>query len=202
MVDLGSLGQSPQSWTLEEFVEVANHHLEQVLSQLNQEDAKKRFREPVTTRLVRYYGSLSVIDKPEKIGREVRYGYRQLLQVLTVRFLLQHGHKIQSIHGFVSSSPNEDLYKLVMGESELVIQAEEKSKNSNFALDMAVSGLAGGMLGYPLSKRGTQNKTTWVEVNVRPGLKLLISANFEYPNDESDFFMLIEDVFRALFDEK
>ncbi len=57
-----------------------------------------RVAETVDARGVRYYQTLGVIDKPLRYeGRRAVYGYRHLLQLLSVRNLQQAGHPLHLI---------------------------------------------------------------------------------------------------------
>ncbi len=206
MVDLGSLAESDSRWSLEEFVEVANHYLEQVLSQLNQEDAKKRFREPVTARLVRYYASQSLIDKPEKVGREVRYSYRHLLQILVCRCLFIQGQTIQAIQEITLAFSNDELDKILKNVS----QKSGVSAGSVVGLGLlgaaglitplaflgggalAVGGLAAGA--SLIQARRKTNFSDATEFELKPGLTLKIDKDFDYPKTQEDYQKLINQI--------
>src|SRR5690625_4479966 len=75
------------AWSLDDFVEQANLLLPHVLPK----DASKRAAESVNQRLVRHYATQGLLDEPLREGREARYLYRHLLQLLVVRRLLAEG---------------------------------------------------------------------------------------------------------------
>src|SRR5690606_30649467 len=75
------------AWSLDDFVEQVNRLLPDLLPK----DAGKRAAEPVNQRLVRHYATQGLLDEPLKEGREARYLYRHLLQLLVIRRLLAEG---------------------------------------------------------------------------------------------------------------
>lgn len=75
------------AWSLDELVEHANRLLPDVLPK----DAAGRAAETVNQRLVRHYTTQGLVDEPFKEGREARYLYRHLLQLLALRRLLAEG---------------------------------------------------------------------------------------------------------------
>jgi DNA-binding transcriptional MerR regulator len=48
-------------------------------------------------RLVRYYVTEGVVDRPDRVGRDAAYGYRHLLQLLTARRMAQAGMSLAVI---------------------------------------------------------------------------------------------------------
>lgn len=51
-------------------------------------------------RTLRYYQTLGLLDRPGRYeGRQAIYGYRQLLQALSVRLLQAQGHSLAQIQG-------------------------------------------------------------------------------------------------------
>jgi hypothetical protein len=60
-------------------------------------------------RLVRYYVSEGVIDRPDRVGRDASYGYRQLLQLLTARRMAAAGVQLAVIAQHNASTPTAAL---------------------------------------------------------------------------------------------
>jgi DNA-binding transcriptional MerR regulator len=56
----------------------------------------------ISIRLVRYYATEGVIDKPDRLGREAAYHYKHLLQLLLARKLSEHGVMLADIKILVS----------------------------------------------------------------------------------------------------
>jgi DNA-binding transcriptional MerR regulator len=117
MANLATLSQSQPSWALEEFVDQVNQLLPTVLPQpLRDED-------PLNPRLVRYYTSEGLVDRPERQGREARYRYRHLLQVLLVRRLLKDGYGLGAIAPLLQDKSDRDLEALLQGGVQLTLEA-------------------------------------------------------------------------------
>lgn len=60
-------------------------------------------------RLVRYYVSVGVLDRPDRVGRDAAYGYRHLLQLLTARRMAQAGTPLSVIAEHNRSAPTKVL---------------------------------------------------------------------------------------------
>ena len=56
---------------------------------------------PFNERLVRSYVQASAIDRPERRGREAYFGFRQLVQCLAVRVLLNDGWPLAKIAEYI-----------------------------------------------------------------------------------------------------
>lgn len=78
--------------------------------------------EPIGPRLVRYYTSEGVVDRPERQGREARYSYRHLLQVLLVRRLLQEGYGLSAIAPLLQTKTNSELEGFLQGGIQLSLE--------------------------------------------------------------------------------
>jgi DNA-binding transcriptional MerR regulator len=115
---LQQLSQQAPSWSLEALVQVANELLPQFLPE---DKAHTRVREEVTPRLVRHYTTQGLLDEPLKVGREARYSYRHLLQVLLVRRLLTEGYGASVIDTLARSKTNADLEALLQGSIQLTV---------------------------------------------------------------------------------
>lgn len=109
-------------WNLEDFVQLANDLLRQL-------DIESRDRDPLNPRLVRYYTSQSLLDPPEKQGREARYLYRHLLQVLLVRMLLSSGFQSLAIQPLVNR--DSDLLLSDLERYQQAHQAPAPSRKAN-----------------------------------------------------------------------
>jgi DNA-binding transcriptional MerR regulator len=116
MEQLQALAQA--QWSLEDFVQAVNRLLPEVLPDAR---ANTRVREAVTARLVRHYTTEGLLDEPLRQGREARYTYRHLLQVLVVRRLLAAGYSASAIAQFAIVHTNTELETLVQGDIQLTI---------------------------------------------------------------------------------
>ena len=120
MSKLLQIANCQPEFDLDRFVEEANHLLPQFLPD---QPAGSRGQEPVTPRLVRYYTTQGLLDKPLKQGREARYTYRHLLQLLVVRRLLAEGYSASSIGSLIDGQDNSLLEKLLQGGAQLTVEA-------------------------------------------------------------------------------
>ena len=107
--DLSALREG--AWSLDELVDHANRLLAEVLPK----DASGRVVEGVNPRLVRHYATQGLVDEPLKEGREARYLYRHLLQLLVVRRLLAEGHTSALAKRVIEGRADEELESLLAG---------------------------------------------------------------------------------------
>jgi DNA-binding transcriptional MerR regulator len=109
------------AWKLEDFVAQVNRLLPTVLYSetglSNNDHGDARQREDFSVRLLRHYASLGLLDEAAKVGREVRYGYRHLLQVLCLRRLQRQGWNSRAIAVFCQND-NAQLEAFLQPETE------------------------------------------------------------------------------------
>jgi DNA-binding transcriptional MerR regulator len=79
-------------------------------------------------RLLRYYVSLNVVDKPDRQGRDAVYNFRHLLQYLTARRLLRQRFSLAKIAEYTSLVPTQSLIDALLApphrsEAELLVAA-------------------------------------------------------------------------------
>lgn len=95
-------------------------------------------------RTIRYYTTLGLIDRPEIVAREARYGRRHVLQVVAIKALQTAGRPLEEIQ--------TRLYGLSNDELEALLAAD---------------------FGTPRRKESVRS-ITWREVVIEPGLKVLV----------------------------
>ena len=100
------------AWNLEDFVAEVNTRLPAILPS---DTADARQREDFSVRLLRHYASLGLVDESERVGREARYRYRHLLQVLSLRRLQRQGWNSKAIGDFVGRD-NTELETFLLGQ--------------------------------------------------------------------------------------
>ncbi len=189
MPNLQQLAQTHPSWSLDDFVQITNELLPQFLPET---PANTRVREEVTPRLVRHYSSLEMLDEPRKEGREARYTYRHLLQMLLVRRLLATGYGSSAINQLATSTDNSELEALLQGGVQLTLTP------ANPALAFLQQIQQRRLSGDPPSNTATpktsialslanpaQNQSPapsqWTRLEVLPGLELHVRDDFTYP---------------------
>jgi hypothetical protein len=71
-------------------------------------------KDPIPTeRLVRYYVTAGVLTRPEKEGREAYFGFRQIVEFLAVRVLLDDGWTLARIADFFRTAAMDALLSLL-----------------------------------------------------------------------------------------
>jgi len=97
-------------------------------------------------RLVRYYASEGIIDRPDRVGRDAAYGYRHLLQLLTARRMLQAGAALSVIGPHNSTATTkaleEGLVKPLPTAAELLVSSFLQSKRDGVPAPRSAMGSA------------------------------------------------------------
>lgn len=75
--------------------------------------------EKVTERLIRYYTSAGVLDKPDRLGREAAYHFKHLLQLITARRLVDEGVSLMAISKFNLNKSAEELEQSLLNPSKV-----------------------------------------------------------------------------------
>lgn len=201
MKTLQQVAQQDPNWSLEELVQVANELLPQFLPD---EKAHTRVREEVTPRLIRHYTSQGMLDEPLKEGREARYTYRHLLQVLLVRRLLTEGYGASVIDTLARSKSNLDLEALLQGGVQLTVapanpalaflqQIQNRSASPPQARPQAAPAPEA-----PASPTQTAPSTQWTRLEILPGLELHIRNDFVLPSTSQEQQNLLQKMLHAL----
>lgn len=156
---------------LADFVDLANGLLPDYLPEQIQD---QRVRGEVSPRLVRHYATQGLLEEPKKVGREARYSYRHLLQLLLIRRLLAEGHSSTSIDTLTTTHDDRELENLLSGGAEISV----KPANSALAF------LQGLSKKTPTPKPSIQAPSgqRWSRFEIAPGLELHQSDNFRYPS--------------------
>jgi len=213
MNTLQQLAQHHPNWSLEELVQVANELLPQFLPG---EKAHTRVREEVTPRLVRHYTSQGLLDEPIKEGREARYTYRHLLQVLLVRRLLMEGYGASVINTLARSKNNVDLEALLQGGAQLTVapanpalaflhQIQQRSPDEVPAHlnspppNSPPPAPAAPVPSSPISASAPASATThWTRLEILPGLELHVRQDFVLPATSQEQHNLLQHLLQRL----
>lgn len=222
MNTLLELSQAHPSWDIDTFVEVTNYFLPQYLAS---NPVNERSQEPINPRLVRFYTTQGVLDKPEKEGREARYLYRHLLQLLLIRRLLSEGYSISSIQPITGNKSNAELEGLLQGG----VQIKAEMRNPALAFLSKVKDRQGNKVSFPktaaqelqrfqpseyvqsqgLSQpEGQTDRVTvshWRRVEIMRGLELNIREDFMppvTPQELANLCQLISRKLQAIFQFK
>jgi DNA-binding transcriptional MerR regulator len=182
MNQLQAYAQSQPRWSLDEFVQIANRHLPDVLPE---EKTNTRVRGDVTPRLVRHYTTLNMLDEPLKEGREARYGYRHLLQILVLRRLLAEGHSAGAIDQLITTSRNGELEALLQGGVQLSAAPTNLAMAHLQRLQRQQAILAPPTeigSGESVGLRSPSPSAQWTRLEVLTGLELHVRDDFCYPD--------------------
>jgi DNA-binding transcriptional MerR regulator len=211
MKTLQQVAQQNPSWSLEEFVQVANEFLPQFLPEGK---APTRVREDVTPRLVRHYTSQGMLDEPLKEGREARYLYRHLLQVLVVRRLLTEGYGASVINTLARSKNNSDLEALLQGGVQLTaapanpalaflqqVQQRQADTVRSLAKSSPKGSPSAASSPAPLpvpSSTDSSPSTEWIRQEILPGLELHVRSDFQLPATVQEQQNLLQRIWQTI----
>ncbi|WP_416670720.1 MerR family transcriptional regulator [Egbenema bharatensis] len=209
MKTLQQIAQEQPHWSLEEFVNVVNELLPQFLPE---EKSHTRVREDVTPRLVRHYTSQGMLDEPLKQGREARYTYRHLLQVLFVRRLLIEGYGASAIDTLARSKTDIELESLLQGGIQLTVapanpalaflqQIQQRQPDAARSApprvpstDRSLRLSAAPTPASPPSPAPSQ----WHRLEILPGLELHVRSDFVIPSTTQEQQNLLQHILRSL----
>lgn len=122
-------------------------------------------------RTIRYYTTLGLLDRPQMEGRQARYTERHLLQLLAVKALQTVSLPLSEIQSLLFGLTDPELEHVIENVCESV-RVKEK-----------------------LLKKETFKTTTWREIAIEPGLRLLAADDWQSQLDET---LLIERLKAAL----
>lgn len=182
-------GFKPLKLSLEELVAAANHFLPDVLPS---DISDQRIKDELTPRLVRHYTSQGTLDEPLKEGREARYTYRHLLQLLALRRLQAEGYRTGTVTPLTHTMSEPELESLVTGQAQV-----ELAPAQNSALDF-LQGLRSGPA-QPSAAQSNLSPTTkvtrWTHFKLAPGLVIRMRDDYRAPHDTA---ALLKEIDKAL----
>lgn len=194
MNSLQQLAQADPRWSLEEFVHVTNDLLPQFLPQ----EANARVQDEVNPRLVRYYTTQGLLDKPLKQGREARYTYRHLLQLLVIRRLLAEGYSGGAIDRLVSVKSDSELAALLQGGVQLTVEAANPALA--FLQQIQQPSAAPARIEQSDSAVTTSRPLYWIRLKILPGLEIHVREDFIYPGSSQERQNLLQIIAQHLAD--
>jgi len=102
--------------SLEELTLEVGRRLEEI--GLLQAQADGRVTAAPDARMVRYYGTLGLVDRPVIVEREARYGRRHLLQLVAVKALQARGLPLADVQARLYGCSNSELENLLKAVSQ------------------------------------------------------------------------------------
>ena len=174
---LQQIAEQQPEMVLDRFVEVTNDLLSQFLPS---QGSGGRGQEPVNPRLVRYYTTQGWLDRPLKQGREARYTYRHLLQLLVLRRLLAEGYSASSIAGLIDGQGQGVLENLLQGGAQLTLEAANPALA--FLADIRDRREGSASAPSPGSPAPPPSPPeTWTRLPLTDGLELHLRSDFRPP---------------------
>lgn len=167
--------------------------------------SSSRFKEQLNERLVRHYATLGLLGAPEKAGRENRYGYRHLVQILALRRLQAEGHNTRTIEGLLQGRSEEELTALLEGGTRLDVitgnpaldyltHLKESSLLSpserTVTLGIVSNSPSRGSPDRPGSPRDRSRR--WIRSEVDDGLEFFLREDYRPPRSSREKQALLE----------
>ncbi len=90
--------------------------------------------EKLSERMIRYYATEGVLDKPDRLGREAAYHFRHLLQLLIARRLVDEGVSLVAISKFNLNKSTDELEQALLKPSK----DEAKAVTEKYREDVVV----------------------------------------------------------------
>lgn len=205
MKTLQQLSREQPLWSLEEFAQVLNELLPQFLP--DQKSHSRRSREEVNPRLVRHYASQGLLDEPLKQGREARYTYRHLLQMLLIRRLLSEGFGTNAMQSFVVAKTNTELESLLQGGIQLSLEPanpalaflQQVKGRSPEASPAKKTSISPPKRKIPAVSEATQPAAKdWKHLEILPGLELHLRSDVTLPTSPQEQEKLVQAIAQAL----
>ena len=185
----------PGSWTgtLDDLAALANTLLPQYLPL----DRSSRTQDEVNPRLIRHYTTQGLLDPPLKEGREARYTRHHLLQLLTLRRLMQGGHSAQALQSLLSRQSDPELEALLTGELRLQVQT------GNPALEYLATLKENRTSAPPLVQMvptppPPTSPARYTRLMLAPGLELHVSRDARLPKTPAEQNALARQLIAAL----
>ncbi|MGB3199721.1 MAG: MerR family transcriptional regulator [Nodosilinea sp.] len=205
---LQQIAQQQSEMVLDRFVEVTNDLLPQFLPS---QSTGSRGQEPVNPRLVRYYTTQGWLDKPLKQGREARYTYRHLLQLLVLRRLLAEGYSASSIGSLIGGQADTALEDILQGGVQLTVEAANpalaflsqiRDRRESSPSDQSTKRSARPVMQAPPAASSLpalapdSTPQTWTRLEILDGLELHVRQDFVAPataHERDSLLQLIAD---------
>jgi len=149
------------------------------------------------------------VDRGTREGKERRYGYRHLLQLLLLRRMVFEGHGLKAIAPILAAKSNEQLEELLEGGLAVQVQSANPALTSLGGLterhyqpaspekpDAGLSFFANAPQGDPTSRPAAPEH--WTRLAVVPGLELHVRADFVLTGAPQERDRLVEHLTKAV----
>jgi DNA-binding transcriptional MerR regulator len=112
-------------------------------------------------RTIRYYTTLGLLDRPEIEGRQAKYGDRHVMQLVAIKALQSVALPLSEVQSMLYGLTDDELDHVIDNVAES-IRVKQK-----------------------LFKKETFQRTTWREIVIEPGLKLLADDDWQSEMDDA-----------------
>jgi DNA-binding transcriptional MerR regulator len=215
MSPLQQMTQAGSEWDLEAFVQRVNDLLPHYLPA---SATGNRPPDLVNPRLIRSYTTQGVVDRPRRQGREARYTYRHLLQLLLVRRLLAEGYGTAAIQPITSAKATPDLEALLEGGLQLTVETANpalaflQSVQARTARPTATASSPSAPLDKPAAQSRARQASApdatgaisrWQRLEVLPGLEVQVREDFvppSTPQERDNLLQLIAQTLTPILD--
>jgi DNA-binding transcriptional MerR regulator len=206
MTSLSDLAQQSLWLSLDAFVALVKDLLPQFLP----EGEDSQSQGAISSRLVRYYTTQGWLDKPLRQGREARYTYRHLLQLLLIRRLLAEGYGGNTIISLMKDRSDQALRDSLEGGVQLTMGVANPALAFLAQLRSGPNSVQSGPRSVPVTSTPESSSApaalkspseTWQRLVVLPGLELQVRQDFVFPAtayEQEQLLRLIADRLAAL----
>jgi len=177
------------SFTMSQFIAILREQLPQVAPS----QTKYRVTEIPSERTIRFYTANKLVDKPGvRDGTHARYGYRHLLQVLSIKYLQSQYLPLVKIRSLVENVSNRDLELLIPEIATVTathrgIAREDRPvvENSFIPQIFSFKSQQSSLEKAPGSTIAVDEPIhdTWRRVEIGPGIELHVHATALSEND-------------------
>lgn len=167
-----------QALTLDELSEEVGHLLTRYALLGAQQD--NRVSPVPDARTIRYYTTLGLIDRPRINGRQAIYGRRHVLQVLSIKALQAINLPLAEIQTRLYGRNDTELETLLASLAEFWKQKEQDEQK----------------------KAEPIRSTVWHEIEIEPGVKIMVQESWQAPQGLSDTNAKISAALEAILRSK
>lgn len=181
-----------KTYSLEEFTDLVNQLLPQYLPLTKDQN-------DINSRLIRSYTTQGMLDEPGRSGKYAVYTYRHLLQILVIRRLLSEGISTNAINRLATEKNNIELENLLTQGVQFNLTTVHPTLAENPALDFLQQLKKNHSINESVVYRQEQkadlkldNSSSWIHIEVIPGLEIQIRTDFKYPKTPSEQQSLLQ----------
>lgn len=135
-------------------------------------------------RTIRYYTTLGLLDRPRIDGRQAKYGRRHVLQVLAIKALQAINLPLSEVQTRLYGRSDQELEAILASLKEFWQKSQSTAKPELETI------------------HSIQHSTSWREVIIEPGMKLMIQDGWSPQQDKSATLQKISAVLEALLGSK